>query len=110
MSITTRLPKIPKDQITPLVAELLELIHLQIEEIQLLKDEIARLKDQKPRPLIKPSTLEKALSRGKTKKRKKRPKKSKTKKIEIHDVVSIKPDNLPDGSKLKDYQDYIVQE
>ena len=110
MSITTRLPKIPKDQITPLVAELLELIHLQIEEIQLLKDEIARLKDQKPRPLIKPSTLEKALSRGKTKKRKKRPKKSKTKKIEIHDVVSIKPDNLPDGSKLKDYQDYIVQD
>lgn len=46
MSITTRLPKIPEDQITPLVAELLELIQLQIAEIQLLKDEIARLKNQ----------------------------------------------------------------
>ncbi len=33
MSSTTRFPKIPKDQITPLVAELLELIQLQMEEI-----------------------------------------------------------------------------
>jgi hypothetical protein len=110
MSITTRLPKIPEDQITPLVAELLELIQLQMAEIQLLKDEIARLKNQKPRPNIKPSTLERPSNKSKAKKRKKRPKKSKTKKIEIHDVVSIKPDNLPEGSKLKDCQDYIVQD
>jgi hypothetical protein len=110
MSITTRLPKIPEDQITPLVAELLELIQLQMEEIRLLKDEIARLKNQKPRPKIRPSTLERTSSKRKTKKRKKRPKKSKTKKIEIHDVVCITPDNLPDGSKLKDHQDYIVQD
>ena len=43
MPSTTSLPKIPEDQITPLVAELLEIIRLQIEEIQLLKDEIVRL-------------------------------------------------------------------
>jgi len=110
MSITTRLPKIPEDQITPLVAELLELIQLQMEEIQLLRDEIARLKGQKPRPNIKPSRLETASSRAKTKRRRKRPKRSKTKKIEIHEVVSVKPDDLPDGSKLKDYQEYIVQD
>ncbi len=110
MSSTTRFPKIPKDQITPLVAELLELIQLQMEEIQLLRDEIARLKNQKPRPKIKPSRLETVSNRGRTKRRKKRPKKSKTKKIEIHEVVSIQPDNLPDGSKLKDYQEYIVQD
>jgi hypothetical protein len=30
--------------------------------------------------------------------------------IEIHEVVSIIPDNLPEGSKLKDYQEYIVQD
>ncbi len=110
MSITTRFPKIPEDQMTPLVAELLQLTQLQMEEIQLLRDEIARLKGQKPRPNIKPSRLELSPKRSKTKKRKKRPKKSKTKKIEIHEVVSIKPDNLPDGSKLKDYQDYVVQD
>jgi len=110
MSITTRFPKIPEDQITPLVAELLQLTQLQMEEIRLLRDEIARLKGQKPRPNIKPSRLESASKRSKTKKRKKRPKRSKTKKIEIHEIVSIKPDNLPDGSKLKDYQDYVVQD
>jgi hypothetical protein len=110
MSSTTRFPKIPKEQITPLVAELLELIQLQIEEIQLLRDEIARLKNQKPRPKIKPSRLEAAPNKSKTKKRRKRSKKSKAKKMEIHEVVSIKPDNLPDGSKLKDYQDYMVQD
>jgi hypothetical protein len=88
----------------------LDLIQLQMEEIQFLRDEIARLKGQKPKPNIKPSRLETASKRRKTKKRKKRPKKSKTKKIEIHEVVSIKPDNLPEGSKLKDYQEYIVQD
>lgn len=110
MSSTTRFPKIPKEQITPLVAELLELIQLQIEEIQLLRDEIARLKNQKPRPKIKPSRLETPPSKSKTKERKKRSKRSKAKKMEIHEVVPIKPHNLPDGSKLKDYQEYIVQD
>lgn len=110
MSSTTRFPKVAKDQITPLVAELLELIQLQRDEIQLLRDEIARLKNQKPRPRIKPSRLETVSNRGKAKKRKKRAKKSKTKKIEIHEVVLIKPDNLADGSKLKGYQEYIVQD
>ncbi len=110
MSIATRFPKVPEDQITPLVTELLELIQLQIEEIQLLKDEIDRLKNQKPRPKIKPSNLEAPLKKSKTKRRKRRSKKSKTKKLQIHEVVSIKPGNLPDGSKLKDHQDYVVQD
>ena len=52
MNPLTRLPKIPSDQITPLVAELLGTIQLQMEETQLLKDETARLKSQKPRAII----------------------------------------------------------
>lgn len=110
MSITTRFPKIPDEQITPVVAELLELVRLQMDEIQFLRDEIARLKGQKPKPNIKASRLEKASKSNKAKKRKKRSKKSKTKKIEIHEMVSIKPGNLPEGSKLKGYQEYIVQD
>jgi len=108
---TKRIPKIPEDQITPLAAELLELVQLQREEIYLLRDEIARLKNQKPRPKIKPSRLEKKGS-NKTRKKvtKNRPEKCKKKKIEIHEEVSLKPDNLPDGSKLKDCQEYIVQD
>ncbi len=30
--------------------------------------------------------------------------------MEIHETVCLKPDNLPDGSKLKDCQEYIVQD
>jgi hypothetical protein len=41
MSITTRFPKIPEEQITPIMAELLELIQLQMDEIQFLRDELA---------------------------------------------------------------------
>jgi len=111
MNPTTRLPKIPEDQITPFVAELLETIQLQMVEIQLLKDEIARLKGQKPKPKIKPSNLEKETKKKKSSKKKPKPRKrSKTKKLEINEDIPLKPENLPVGSKLKDYQDYVVQD
>ena len=42
-----------------MVVALLEIIRFQQEQIQELRDEIARLKGQKPKPKIKPSTLEK---------------------------------------------------
>jgi len=104
------MPNIAEDQVTPLVAELLAIIELQIEEIQLLKDEIARLKGQKPKPKIKPSILQKTRSSAKKKKRKKRAKQSKTKKIEIHQIISIAPEHIPAGSIFKGYQDYTVQD
>ena len=53
-----RIPEIPEEERTPLVVALLEIVHLQQEQIQTLRDEIARLKGQKPRPKIKPSNLE----------------------------------------------------
>ena len=78
MKLITRMPKIDPTKVTPEVAQLLSIIELQIKEIQLLKDEIARLKGQnpkpKPKPKIKPSILEKPSSTGKKKKRKKRKK------------------------------------
>ena len=107
-----RIPKIPEDEISPLVAQLLEVINLQMEEIQLLRDEIARLKNQKPRPTIKPSRLEGNDRSNKPKKKaqKKRTKKSKTKNMEIHETIPIPPDHIPADSKFKGYQEYIVQD
>ena len=51
--MTTMLPEIPEDQKSPLVQLLLRVIQEQAEEIAFLKDEIAKLKGQKPRPKIR---------------------------------------------------------
>jgi hypothetical protein len=59
MKTIPKLPAIPDDERTPLVNALLEIIFIQQEQIQELRDEFARLKAQKSRPKIKPSTLEK---------------------------------------------------
>ncbi len=58
MAAKLKIPKIPEEQRTPLVCALLEIILFQQEQIQELRDEIARLKGQKPKPKIRPSTLE----------------------------------------------------
>jgi hypothetical protein len=50
MTTTPRIPKIGDEERTPLVATLLEIIQIQQEQILQLKNEIARLKGQKPRP------------------------------------------------------------
>jgi hypothetical protein len=105
--------QIPDDEKTPLVVQLLEITQLQSEEIQNLRDEIARLKGQTPRPDIKPSTLEKSLKQKLKKKNKKRPgskKRRKTKHLQIHDEKTIKPVDIPVGSRFKGYQDYVVQD
>ena len=64
-SMELALPPIPATERTPLVDALLLLIHAQQqriqvleEEVQQLRDEIAILKGQKPRPTIRPSRLE----------------------------------------------------
>jgi len=88
------------------------------EQVQILKDEIAVLKGQKPRPKIPPNVLEKDKSsffntnNGKDGK-KKRPgsaKKNKTGMLEIDETRQIQPENIPPGAKFKGWSDYVVQE
>ena len=54
-------PDIPEDQRTEAVVALIEVITMQQEVIQQMRDEIARRKGQKPKPDIKPSKLEQGL-------------------------------------------------
>lgn len=107
-----KVPNIPDEQRTPLAATLLEIIQLQQEQIQALKDEIAILKKQKPRPRIKPSTLEKNTDQDNKKGKKKRPgsdRKKKRGQLDIHETKVVKAENVPPGSRFKGYEDFTVQ-
>ena len=100
-----RIVDIPEEERTPLVVTLIEIIQLQQEQIQALKDEIARLKGQKPRPKIKPSKLEKGSGKKEGKdvdgKRPGSAKRSKTSELLIDQTVVIRADTLPEGSRFK---------
>ena len=120
------LPNIPDAEQTPAVRELFEVCTMQQEQlalqkeiIQNLRDEIARLKGEKPKPDIKPSKLENDIrsdsdeddkNRKDSKKRPGSRKKKKTQNLIIHNTVVCKPDNLPEGSRFKGYNDFFVQD
>jgi len=114
----TKIPKIadiPEDQRTPLVVALLEIIELQREQIQQLRDEIARLKGEKPKPDIKPSKLGKSMEAQKKEspaggKRPGSTKRSKTRELVIQETKVIPPESVPQGSRFKGYEDYVVQD
>jgi len=110
-----KLPNIPEEERTTAVLKLLEMYHLQQEQIQALKDEIARLKGLKPKPKIKPSRLEDPSRNGEKDKKPEgkragSAKRSKTTELKIHETRVVKADNVPDGSRFKGYEDYTVQD
>ena len=108
-----KLPEISENEKSPLVEQLLSIIHEQDEEIQKLKDEIARLKKQPARPKIRPSTLHKKKPDHSENLRKKRPgskKRSKTAKLKIHKTQPVEPENIPPGSEFRYYKDFVVQD
>ena len=113
MKTAPKIPEIREEERTPLVTALIEIIRIQQEQIQELRDEIARLKGQKPKPKIKPSVLEKYFENKETKKEfTKRPgstKREKTDKLEIHETVIVKAENVPPGSMFKGYEEFTVQ-
>jgi len=107
-----KITDIPEKERTPLVVHLLEVLRYQSELIQRLRDEIAILKGDKPKPNIKPSGMEKGEKKNKDSSDGKRPgssKRSKTKELEIHEVFPISPENIPEGSLFKGYKEFVVQ-
>jgi hypothetical protein len=126
-------PDMPEADRTPLVRQLLEIIHLQLdrirqledqvrlqqdrirqlqERVHQLEDEIARLKGLKPRPRIAPSSLE-APPRPPRDPEAKRPgsaKRSKTAQLTISDEVVIPLADRPEGAVFKGYEDFVVQD
>jgi hypothetical protein len=81
------------------------------ETVAQLRDEIALLKGEKPRPQIKPSTLNKDTPEGEGQPRRdgggdhgKQPKE-----LEIHEIRILQPEQIPAGSVFKGYEDYLVQ-
>src|SRR5271155_1392252 len=114
------LPAIPDAERTPLVEALLTIIDAQqqrlqqLEEtVQQLRDEIAILQGQKPRPKIAPSQLDQPTTPPPTTEKPKRPgseKRAKNVNLTItHEVVVPFP-NPPEGAVHLRYEEYIVQE
>jgi hypothetical protein len=119
MKVKIQVPKIPEEEKTPIVLQLLEIceqqsaiIHQQAEIIQQLKDEIAGLKNQKPKPRIRPSQLEKRADKEESpsEKRPGSEKKSKTTDLVICETIRISPESIPPGSIFKGCQEYTVQD
>ena len=86
------------------------------EQVQLLKDEIAVLKGQKPRPKIPPNRLDKDKPGASDKDKndnEKRPgsaKRDKTATLEVDETRQIQLENIPLGAKFKGWSDYVIQE
>ncbi len=124
------LPPIPPEEQTPTVRLLLAIIEQQqltIAKLEarvgLLEAEVVRLKKLPPRPKIKPSALEKSHDdededppsggSGKgtaTTHTKRAGSKKRRKRLPVHRCVIIPPADLPLGSRLLGYQDYLLQD
>ena len=103
-----KLPEIPDSEKTPLVIYLIEIIQQQAQENNVLKKEIDRLKNKPKKPKLRPSKISFLEKKSQSNKKKNNTKKPKD--IKIHHNQYIIPDNLPKGSKLFRYKDYIVQD
>lgn len=116
------LPEVRPEERTPLVEallgiirQLLDMVRQQEETIQQLRDEIAILKGQKPRPQIQPSRLESSepTAEGQEQKDEKRAgsaKRPKNAQLTIHRHVPLCLDNPPAGATLRGFEAYVVQD
>ena len=96
-----------------------ETIQQQQARIEVLEAEVARLKKLPKKPKIRPSTLPKddddtddsdSGQGGDNATRKSDKPRKRKKKLTIHKTEIVKPEGLPQGSRLLGYQDYTVQD
>jgi Transposase IS66 family len=114
------LPDIPADQRTPLVDALLGLVRQLLDRVdeleqtnQQLRDEIALLKGQKPRPTISPSILhlpQPSSTPPPPKRRRGKPTRPRNTELTIHREVPLHPSTVPEGAIFKGFEPYVVQE
>lgn len=120
MAGKVKLPEIADEEKTEIVCAYLRVIEMLQGEMQILRDEVARLKGYKEKPKITPSKMEDGKkdkddkggngSGGGGKNTKRAGSNKAKKKIKIHNKPDpLRPDNLPEGSKLKDIKTYLVQ-
>ena len=88
------------------LAALREENHRLREVNQTLRDEVARLKKQKGKPAIRPSKL----TEGEAKRRGARRGRRQGKPAKVDRTVVVKATEVPEGSRFKGYNDYVVQE
>jgi hypothetical protein len=114
------LPEIRPEERTPLVETFLDIIRQLMDRVaelekdkQELGDENAKLKQQKTRPAIKPSTLEKpekpSDGTGEGRRRGK-PTGPRTAKLFIHNTVELLPPDLPAGATFHQFESFVVQD
>lgn len=118
--MTLDLPPIPAAERTPLVDALLAIIdalhqrnQFLGEEVQKLRDEIAILKGQKPRPTIAPSRLETPPPKPPPTDGQKRPgsqKRSKKDSLLTPETVILPFPDRPPGARSDGYEEYFVQD
>lgn len=109
-----KLPVIDESEHTPLIAQLLENIQFQSEQIQMLRDEIAILKGNKPKPKPKPKIQPSGMETGNSDN--KSPKKvrgtiqrKKTVDLDMPEEKIITATNVPANSIFKGYKRFVVQ-
>ena len=109
-----KLPEIAESEQTPLVRSLLQIIGQQQEQIQRLEDEIRRLQGGRPRPQLKPNTLEPAATAAAVADgeppRRRGPQRAKTAQLIIHATEEVAVADVPEGAQFKGYRRFVVQD